>query len=123
MNFLHNLQLKLSFHTLICLLNDARVLMVLKLSERLFQSLHPKKDKLSMPQLVVSILAINIGKLFLRLRLHGSGSMWNRTRTVRIGLAFTRELMELFHTEPLAVPELVHLESRSRTDPNQKVLV
>ena len=46
--------------------------------------------------------------------------MWNRTRTVRIGLAFTRELMEPFHTGPLAVPELVHLESRSRTEPNQK---
>ena len=43
--------------------------------------------------------------------------------TVRIGLAFTRELMEPFHTELLAVPELVHLESRSRTEPNQKVLV
>ena len=49
--------------------------------------------------------------------LHGNGSMWNRTRTVRIGLAFTREMMERFHTEPLAVPELVHLESRSRTKP------
>ena len=45
-------------------------------------------------------------------RLHGNDSMWNRTRTVRIGLAFTRELMEPFHTDPLAVPELVHLESR-----------
>ena len=53
-----------------------------------------------------------------RPRLHGNGSMWNRTRTVRIGLAFTRELMEPFHTEPLAVPELVHLESRFRTEPN-----
>ena len=41
----------------------------------------------------------------LRPRLHGNGSMWNRTRTVRIGLAFTRELMEPFHTELLAVPE------------------
>ena len=59
----------------------------------------------------------------LRPRLHGNGSMWNRTRTVRIGLAFTRELMEPFHTELLAVPELVHLESRSRKEPNQKVLV
>ena len=62
-------------------------------------------------------------------RLHGNGSMWNRTRTVQIGLAdtdsssFTRELMEPFHIEPLAVPELVHLESRSRTERNQKVLV
>ena len=27
--------------------------------------------------------------------------MWNRTRTVRIGLAFTRELMEPLHTELL----------------------
>ena len=49
--------------------------------------------------------------------------MWNRTRTVRIGLAFTRELMEPFYTEPLAVPELVHMEGSSRTEPNQKVLV
>ena len=56
-------------------------------------------------------------------RVHGNGSLWNRTRTVRIGLAFTRELMEPFHTEPLAVPELVHLESGSSTEPNQKVLV
>ena len=45
--------------------------------------------------------------LQLRPRLHGNGSMWNRTRTVRIGLVLTRELMEPFHTEPLAVPELV----------------
>ena len=30
---------------------------------------------------------------------------------------------ETFHTELLAVPELVHLESRSRTEPNQKVLI
>ena len=43
-----------------------------------------------------------------------------RTRTVRIGLAFTWELMEPFHTELLVVPELVHLESRSRMEPNQK---
>ena len=35
-----------------------------------------------------------------RPRLHRNGSMCNRTRTVRIGLAFTRELMEPFHTEP-----------------------
>ena len=60
--------------------------------------------------------------LLFRPLLHGNGSMWGRTRTVRIGLAFTRELMEPFHIEPLAVPELVHLESRSRTEPNQKVL-
>ena len=46
--------------------------------------------------------------------------MWNRTRTIRIRLAFTREMMKPFHTEPLAVPELVHLESRSRTKPSQK---
>ena len=52
-----------------------------------------------------------------------SGSIWNRTRTVWIGFAFTRELMEPFHTELLAVPELVHLEIRPRTEPNQKVLV
>ena len=58
-----------------------------------------------------------------RPRLHGNGSMWNRTRTVRIGLTFTRELMEPFHTELLAVLELVHLESRSHREPNQKVLV
>ena len=37
--------------------------------------------------------------------------MWNRTRTVRIGLAFTRELMEPFHTEP---------ESGTRTGPSRK---
>ena len=43
----------------------------------------------------------------LRPCLHGNGSMRNRTRTVRIGLAFTRELMEPFYTELLAVPELV----------------
>ena len=58
----------------------------------------------------------------LRPLLHGNGSVWNRTRTVRIGLAFTRELMEPFHIEPPAVPELVHLESRSRTETNQKFL-
>ena len=58
-----------------------------------------------------------------RPRLHGNGSIWNRTRTVRIGLAFTRGLIAPFHTELLAVPELVHLESKSRTEPNQKVLV
>ena len=58
--------------------------------------------------------------MILRHCLHGKGSMWNRTRTVRIGLVFTREPMELFHTEPLVVPELVHLESRSRTEPNHK---
>ena len=58
----------------------------------------------------------------IRSHLHGKGSMWNRTGTVRIGFAFTRELMEPFHTEPLAVPELVHLERKSLTEPNQKVL-
>ena len=61
--------------------------------------------------------------MILMLRLHGNGSEWNRTSTVRIGLAFTRELMESFQTEPLAVPELVHLESRSCMEPNQKVIV
>ena len=69
------------------------------------------------------IFRIKSNQVDFRPRLHGNGSMWNRTRNVRIGLAFTRELMEPFHTEPLAVPELVHLESRSRTEPNQIVLV
>ena len=53
-NSLHNLQLQLSFHPLICLLNDARVLMLLSSSGRLFQSLDPRKDKLSIPCLEVS---------------------------------------------------------------------
>ena len=48
---------------------------------------------------------------------------WNRTSMVRIGLALTRELMEPFQTEPLAVPERVHLESRSRMEPNQHVFM
>ena len=50
-------------------------------------------------------------------------SMWNLPSTVRIGLALTLELMDQFQTEPLAVLELLHLESGSRTEPNQKVLV
>ena len=50
--------------------------------------------------------------------LHGNGSMWSPTSTVRRGSAFTRGLMEPFLTEPLAVPEMVHLESRSRMEPN-----
>ena len=65
---------------------------------------------------------IAVWSLF-RPRLHGNGSLWNRTRTVRIGLAFTRELLEPFHTELLAVKELVHQESRSGKEPNQKFLV
>ena len=72
---------------------------------------------------VVTGVVAAIFKGCIRPHLHGNGSMWNRTRTVRIGLAFTRELMEPFYTEPLAVPELVHLESRSRTEPNRKFLV
>ena len=43
------LQFQLSFHPLICFLNDARVFMHLNSSGRLFQSLQPKKDKLSIP--------------------------------------------------------------------------
>ena len=44
--------------------------------------------------------------------------MWNRTSTVRIGLAFTWELMEPFQIkpfqiEPIDVPERGHLKSRS----------
>ena len=58
-----------------------------------------------------------------RPRLHRNVSKWNRTSTVRIGLTFTWELMESFETEPLAVPERVHLESMSHMEPNQKVLV
>jgi len=48
--------------------------------------------------------------IILKPRLHGKGFEWNRTSNVQIGLAFTRELMEPFQTEPLAVPELVHLD-------------
>ena len=44
MNFLHNLQLQVSFHPLIYLLNDARVLKLLNSTGRPFQSLHPKKQ-------------------------------------------------------------------------------
>ena len=58
-----------------------------------------------------------------RPRLHGNGSKWNRTSSERISLTFTRELMESFQTQLLAVPELFHLESRSHMEPNQKVLV
>lgn len=36
---------KLFFHSLICVLNDASVLMLLDSSGRQFQSLFPKKDK------------------------------------------------------------------------------
>ena len=36
---------------------------------------------------------------------------------------FTGELMEPFHTELLFVPERVRLESTSRLEPYQKVLV
>ena len=46
------------------------------------------------------IFRITSNQIDFRPRLHGNGSMWNRTRNVRIGLAFTRELMEPFHTEP-----------------------
>ena len=46
-----------------------------------------------------------------------NGSEWNRTSTVRTGLAFTREVIEPLHTEPLAVPEWVHLQNRSRMEP------
>ena len=56
-------------------------------------------------------------------RLQGKDSGRKRTSTVRISLAFTRELMEPFQTEPLAVPELVHLEGRSRMEPNEKALM
>ena len=49
-------------------------------------------------------------------RLQGNGSVWNST-----GLAFTRELMAPFQREPLAIPKRVHLESRSRMEPNQKL--
>ena len=66
--------------------------------------------------------AIMITTTSIRPCLHGN-AMWNHTRTVRIGLGFTWELMETFHTELLAVPELVHLESRIHMEPNQKVLV
>ena len=66
---------------------------------------------------------MNIFFLYHRPCLHGNGSKCDRTSTVRIGLAFTRGLMEPLQREPLAVPELVHLESRSRKEPNQKVLV
>ena len=38
-------------------------------------------------------------------------------KKVRIGFAFTRELMEPFQTELLAVPKPVHLEIRSRVEP------
>ena len=55
-----------------------------------------------------------------RPHLHGNGTVWTRTSNVRIGLGFTRELMEPFQAEPLAVPELVHLEIRSRMEPNKK---
>ena len=37
-------------------------------------------------------------------------------KSVRIGLAFTRELMESFHAELLSVPKRAHLESRSRLE-------
>ena len=85
---------------------------------------HPPTRRSFGTQLVRSGMAdFNFFVVPIRPRLHGNGSMWNRTRTVRIGLAFTRELMEPFHTELLVVSELVHLESRSRTEPNQKVLV
>ena len=53
-NFLHYLQLQLSFHPLICLLNDARVLMVLNLSGRLFKFV----DSISFSFLSISIKAI-----------------------------------------------------------------
>ena len=49
--FLLNLQLQLFFHSSIFLLNDAKVLMLLNSFGRLFQSLHPKKDKLSIARL------------------------------------------------------------------------
>ena len=53
----------------------------------------------------------------------GNGSKWDYTSTVRICLAFTRELVEPFQSEPLEVPELVDLECRSCMEPNQKVLM
>ena len=53
-------------------------------------------------------------------RLHGYGSKWTRASTARIGIAFAGELVEPFQTEPLAVPERVHLESRSRMDQTKK---
>ena len=59
----------------------------------------------------------------LRPCLHGNGAKCNRTGTLGIGLALTRKLMEPFHTKPLAVPERLHLESRSCMEPNQNVLV
>ena len=86
----------------------------------------PNMGGQTIPTFIPNIVGICWAKMLasfgqgLRPRLHGNGSMWNLTRTVQIGLAFTRKLMDPFHTEPLAVPELVHLESRSRTEPNQK---
>ena len=89
-----------------------------------------KNGKAAGPDKIPTTINEDVGDLItkpltmtFRPRLHGNGSTWNRTRTVRIGLAFTRELVQPFHTESLTVQEPVHLASRFRTEPNQNVLV
>jgi len=62
-------------------------------------------------------MSVTFGSQVESVNLGGNGSKWNRTSTVWIGLAFTRELMEPFQTEPLAVPEQIHLETLGVKNP------
>ena len=55
---------------------------------------------------------VHIGSFYMGLILLGTVPKW-----VRLGLAFTRDPLELFQIELLAVPKWIHLRRRSHLEP------